>query len=127
MFEFVVGDDGFVFDPRFVSIDGIDGVLEDAGDLFVLVDPHADQGENSEIGVEELVVFLLDLIFFAEQIVEALDEVGKEFEENLVEIAKEIFLFFFGIGAVNQGDDVVPSAIGDLLFECFFKFFDLLE
>jgi hypothetical protein len=39
LFEFFVGDDGFVFDPCFVGVDGVDGIFEDAGDLLVLVDP----------------------------------------------------------------------------------------
>ena len=56
-----------------------------------------------------------------------MDEVGEEFEENHVEIAKELFLFFFWVGAVDQGDDVVPFAIGDLLFERFFELSDLIK
>jgi hypothetical protein len=44
LFEFFVGDDRAVFDLCFVGVDGVDGVFEDAGDLFGLVDAHADEG-----------------------------------------------------------------------------------
>ena len=57
LFEFVVGDGGFVFDPGFVGVDGVDGIFEDAGDLFMFVDAHADQREDAEVGVEEFVIF----------------------------------------------------------------------
>jgi hypothetical protein len=127
LFEFFVGDHGFVLDPGLVSIDGVDGIFEDAGDLFVLVDPHADQGEDAEVGVEEFVVLLFDLIFFAEEVVETLDEIGEEFEEDLVEIPEELFLFLFWVGAVDQGDDIIPFAVGDLLFDGSFELSDLVE
>ena len=95
MFEFFVGDDGFVFDPGLVCIDGVDGILEDAGDLFVFVDAHADEREDAKVGVEEFVVFQLDLIFFGEQVVEALNKIREEFEEHLVEILQQLFLVLF--------------------------------
>ena len=57
MFEFFVGDDGPVLDLCFIGVDGIGGIFEDAGDLFRLVDAHADEGEDAEVGVEEFVVF----------------------------------------------------------------------
>lgn len=127
LFEFFVGDDGFVLDPGFVGVDGVEGIFEDAGDLFVLVDPHADEGENAEVGIEQFVIFQLDLIFIAEHVVEALDEVGEEFEEDLVKIPKELFFFFFRVGVVDEGNDVIPFAVGDLLFERFFELSDLIE
>ena len=88
LFEFVVGDDGFVFDPGFVGVDGVNGIVEDAGDLFIFVDTHSDECEDAEVGVEELVVLVLDLIFFAEQVVKAMNEVGEELEKYFIEIQK---------------------------------------
>ena len=95
MFELFVGDDGFIFDTGFVGIDRVDGVFEDAGYFFIFVDAHADEGEDAQVGVEEFVVFHPDLVFFAEEIVEALDKVGEEFQEYFVKILQEVFFFFF--------------------------------
>jgi len=47
LFKFVVGDEGFVFDPGLVGVDGIDGIPEDSGDLLVLMDARAGQGEDA--------------------------------------------------------------------------------
>jgi hypothetical protein len=57
LFELFVGDDGFVLDPGFVGVDGVDGIFEDAGDLLVLVDPHSDEGKDADVGVEQFIVF----------------------------------------------------------------------
>ena len=53
--EFVVWDDGPVFDAGLVGVDGIDGILEDLGDLIVVGDAHADEREDAEVDVEEFV------------------------------------------------------------------------
>ena len=52
--EFFVGEDGLVAEAGFVGVDGCDGIVEDTGDLFVIVDAHADEGEDSQLGVEQL-------------------------------------------------------------------------
>ena len=50
-FKLLVGNDGFVFDPCFVSVDGIDGILKDMGDLFIFVNTHPGQGKYPQIGI----------------------------------------------------------------------------
>ena len=55
MFEFVVCDERLVLDPRFVGVDGVDRVFEDARDLLGVVDAHTDQSKDAQVGVEELV------------------------------------------------------------------------
>ena len=51
LFELFVGDDGFVFNTGFIGIDRVDGIFENAGYLFVLVDAHADEGEDPQVGI----------------------------------------------------------------------------
>ena len=79
VFEFLIGDDGFVLDLCFVGIDGIDGVFQDTRYFFVFMNAHPYQGEDPEIGIEEFVVFQLYLVFFPEEGVEPLYEVGEKF------------------------------------------------
>ena len=62
--EFVVRDDGAVLDPGLVGIDRVHGILEDLGDLFVVRDAQADEGEDAEIDIEELIFLELYLVFF---------------------------------------------------------------
>ena len=78
LFELFIGDDGFVLDTGFVGIDRIDGVFEDAGYFFVVVDAHADQGEDAEVGIQEFMVFQLYFILFAEEVIEPLYKIREE-------------------------------------------------
>ncbi len=41
--------------------------------------PMADEGEDTQIGIQEFLVLELDLIFFGEKIVEPLDKIGEQF------------------------------------------------
>jgi hypothetical protein len=54
-FERVIWYDRSVFDPGLVGVDGIDGIFEDLGDLIVVGDAHADQGEDAEVDIEQFV------------------------------------------------------------------------
>ena len=49
--EILVGKKGFVLDPGFVGVDGIDGVFQYFGDLFIVGDADPDEGEDAEIGI----------------------------------------------------------------------------
>jgi hypothetical protein len=92
--EFVVGKDGSVLYAGLVGVDGIDRVLEDLRDLFIVADAHADEGEDAEIDVEEFVFFKPDLILFLEEGVEPADEVGEDTQKDGVKAAEELFFFF---------------------------------
>lgn len=53
-FKLFAGHGGFIFYPRFVTINRFDGVLQDLGDLFRIGDSHAHEGENAQAGTEDL-------------------------------------------------------------------------
>jgi hypothetical protein len=92
--EFVVGENGPVLDPGLVGIDGVDRIFEDLGDLLVVADAHADEGEDAEIYVEEFIVLETYLVFFFEEGIEPGDEIGEDTQEDGVEAAEELFFFF---------------------------------
>ena len=54
-FELVVGHDRPVFDPGLVGVNGINGIFQDLGDLLVVGDAHADEGEDAEVEIEQFV------------------------------------------------------------------------
>jgi hypothetical protein len=57
LFEFFVGDEGFVFDAGLVGIDGIDGIFEDTSYFLIFMDAHADEGEDAKVRIQEFLVF----------------------------------------------------------------------
>jgi hypothetical protein len=51
LFKLLVWNDGFAFDACFVVVNSVDGIIEDLGDLFSIVNTHADEGEDAKLGI----------------------------------------------------------------------------
>ena len=57
VFKVFVGHQRFVFNFCFIRIDGVNGVFQNLGDLFIVMNAHSYQGKNPKIGVQQFVVF----------------------------------------------------------------------
>jgi len=125
--KFVVGVNRPVLDAGLVGVDGVDRIFEDLGDLFVVIDAHADEGKDAKIDVEGFVLFEVDLVFFFEQGVESGYEVGENAQEDGVEAAEEFFFFLLRLYVVDNKSDVFKFAICDLLVEGLFESFEFYE
>ena len=107
---------GFAAGLAAVVVNGGDGILEEFGDARAVSDAEADEGEDSELGVEVLAGLECDAVFLVEQAVEFLDEVGEKAEEGAVELAVELASFGFDelVGADGSAQLVGVSVGGEL-------------
>ena len=76
-FKFFVGDDRFVLDLGFISVDGMNRIFQDLGNFFIVVNAHADQGKNSEIGIEKFIVLEDDPVFRRKKGIKFCNKIGK--------------------------------------------------
>ena len=77
-FEFLVGNDGFVFDLAFICIDGIYGIAQDGRNLLCIMNTHPDQRKNAKVGIEQFPFLQFNLAFLIDQGI----EFGSEIREK---------------------------------------------
>ena len=83
--KFFVGKQRLALHLGFVGINGVDGIVQDPGNFLSIADAHPDEGEDAKFGIQELVVFQDNTVFFFEIRIKNGDKVGKEFQEDFVE------------------------------------------
>ena len=95
LLECVARIDGFVAHAGPVVVDRGGGIVEELGDAGTFFDAEADEGEDAQLGGQLLFSLGIDSLFGAQQLVEAIYEVGEDSKEGGVEVGVE-FLKVFG-------------------------------
>jgi len=90
--KFVVGHDGLILNPRFVGIDGLDGIIQYPGDLFSFLDAHPHKGKNAEIGIEQFIFFQPYLPILPQQRIDKRHKIWKQLQEEAVNIVDQDYL-----------------------------------
>lgn len=73
-----------------VGIDGVKRIVQDLGYACRVIDAHAADGQNPQIGVELFAFFEYDAAFGSEQVIDFLDKIGIEMQEGIIENLVEL-------------------------------------
>src|SRR5690606_12857733 len=85
--------EGFALDFALVIVYGLHRIAQEYGDLVNVRNPQADQRENTEFGIEPVLLELVALLG-PEQAVELVDKMGIHFEEGTIEICIQVLRIF---------------------------------
>ena len=117
LLEVLTVADGSVLHTGPVVVDGVDGIVEELGNLAAVLNTETDEGEDADGRRELAFLEFFNAFFGAQQLIEISYEIREEMEEGAVEI--DVQLFEFPVAEFLRTRDLVEflklTVLGELV------------